>query len=151
LKREDIHFLENLPLTAEKGDFTLAHGGPRDPIWEYLLSAAEAEQNLRFFKTPYCFIGHSHSPIWFECAKHCSGYEFSPESIIKLGQKRLIINSGSVGQPRDGDPRAAYAIYDSDTRNVGLHRITYDIQETQRRMEDAGLPEWLIRRLAEGK
>ncbi len=63
LKLEDIRFLESLPLTLEKGDFTLTHGSPRDPIWEYILSVAEAEENLKYFKTPYCFVGHSHLPI----------------------------------------------------------------------------------------
>jgi diadenosine tetraphosphatase ApaH/serine/threonine PP2A family protein phosphatase len=151
LKLEDIRLLESLPLTLEKGGFTLVHGSPRDPIWEYILSPAKAEQNLRFFKTPYCLIGHSHSPAWFECTESCSGHEFLPESMIKPGKKRLIINPGSVGQPRDGDPRAAYAIYDSDAETVTLHRIPYDITDTQLRMQDAGLPERLVSRLAYGR
>jgi diadenosine tetraphosphatase ApaH/serine/threonine PP2A family protein phosphatase len=151
LKLEGIRLLESLPLTLGKGDFTLTHGGPRDPIREYVLSLAEAEQNLRFFKTPYSFIGHSHRPVWFECSELCSGHEFSTASKIKLGGKRLIINPGSVGQPRDGDPRAAYAIYDSDAGSVTLHRVPYNIPNTQQRMRDAGLPEWLVSRLAFGK
>ncbi len=151
LKLEDIRFLERLPLTLEKGDFTLTHGSPRDPVWEYILSASEAEENLKYFKTAYCFIGHSHSPARFECEISCFGYKFLPGEVIKLGKKRLIINPGSVGQPRDSDARAAYAIYDSEKGTVTLKRVPYDIRETQLRMQDAGLPEWLISRLAYGK
>jgi len=151
LNLEDVRFLESLPLTLEKGDFTLAHGSPRDPIWEYILSVAEAEDNLKYFKTPYCFIGHSHSPIWFECSLSCSGHELLPEVVIKLGKKRLIVNPGSVGQPRDGNPRASYAIYDSDAGTVVLHRVPYDISDTQQRMRESGLPEQLISRLTYGR
>ncbi len=151
LKLEDIHFLESLPLTLEKGDFTLAHGSPRDPIWEYILSVPEAEENLKYFKTLYCLIGHSHIPILFECGEPCSAYMISPETKLNLGKKRLIINPGSVGQPRDGDPLAAYAIYDSGAGTINFYRIPYDILTTQQRMQDAGLPEWLIHRLAHGR
>ena len=151
LKSDDIHFLQSLPLIVEKGDFTLAHGSPRDPIWEYVLSAEDAKENLKFFKTLYCFIGHSHTPVWFECDKSCSANESLAGRAIKLEKKRMIINIGSVGQPRDGDPRAAYAVYDSDARTVTLERIPYDIRDTQLRMQDAALPEWLVTRLAYGK
>jgi predicted phosphodiesterase len=151
LELEDIHFLESLPLTVEKGEFTLTHGSPRDPIWEYILSAAEAEENLKYFKTPYCFIGHSHKPVRFECKKYCTEYDLLPEEGIKLGKNRSIINPGSVGQPRDGDPRTGYVIYDDDVGTVTHYRVLYDIKATQQRMQDAGLPEWLVTRLAQGR
>jgi len=151
LKTGDIHFLESLPMTLEKKSFTLAHGSPHDPIWEYILSPQDAEKSLGFFKTPNCFIGHSHSPAWFECTRSCSRHGFLQDTSIKLGKRRHLITPGSVGQPRDGIPDAAYAIYDSDAETVTLRRIPYDIAETQQRMQDAGLPEWLIGRLAEGR
>jgi diadenosine tetraphosphatase ApaH/serine/threonine PP2A family protein phosphatase len=151
LKMEDIRFLKSLPLTLEKGDFTLTHGSPRDPIWEYILSAAEAKENLKYFQTPYCLIGHSHRPVWFKCDKSCSGFDLLPEAKIKLGKNRSIINPGSVGQPRDGDPRASYSIYNSDAGIITLYRVPYDIPATQQRMQDAGLPEWLVARLALGR
>jgi diadenosine tetraphosphatase ApaH/serine/threonine PP2A family protein phosphatase len=151
LKSEDVRFLASLPLIREKGNFTLTHGSPRDPIWEYILTAAEVEENLKYFQTPYCFIGHSHQPLWYDCQQTCTGYDLLPGTVIKLGQNRSIINPGSVGQPRDGDPRAGYAIYDDTAQTVVLHRLGYDIKSTQEKMQDAGLPEWLILRLAQGR
>ena len=151
LKLDDIRFLESLPLTLEKSDFTLAHGSPRDPIWEYLFSPVEAEENLKYFQTPYCLVGHSHVPLWFECSKFCSKHELSTGKTVNLGRNRLIINPGGVGQPRDFDPRASYAVYDSAASTVTLHRIKYDIQATQRRMQAADLPGWLISRLETGQ
>jgi len=174
LEREDKDYLEGLPLTLERGDFTLAHGSPRDPIWEYLLSAKEAEENLKYFKTPYCLIGHSHIPLLFECNNYCSMIELTPDidprhignwmnfdkfaeknkpadAEIKLGERRLIINPGGIGQPRDGDPRAAYAIYDSEAQTVTRFRVEYNVSLTQQKMAKIGHPEWLIARLAEGR
>jgi diadenosine tetraphosphatase ApaH/serine/threonine PP2A family protein phosphatase len=151
LKPEDVLYLRSLPLTAEKGDFTLAHGSPRDPIWEYILSVYEAEESLKYFQTPYCLVGHSHLPLVFQCEKRCRLSEPEDGTRINLGEKRLIINPGGVGQPRDNDPRAAYAIYDREAAVVTLHRVKYDFTVTQGKMEAAGLPFWLISRLAYGR
>jgi predicted phosphodiesterase len=155
LKSEDILFLGELPLVIENGEFTLAHGSPREPVWEYVLSSDDAEQNLGYFKTPYCFIGHSHIPMVFEFNSPRSGTKLTFDSDnfggeIKLADARLILNPGSVGQPRDRDPRAGYAIYDSDARTVRLFRVEYDIAATQMRMRQAGLPSRLISRLSSG-
>ncbi len=151
LKPEDVKYAESLPLTIEMGDFTLTHGSPRDPIWEYILSEAEAQESLKYFKTHYCLIGNSHLPLLFQCEKSCALSELSDGSVIKLGEKRLIINPGSVGQPRDNDPRASYAIYDGEAGTVTLHRVEYDIPAVQLRMKESGLPEKLIKRLASGQ
>jgi predicted phosphodiesterase len=151
LQLEDIRFLESLPLTQEKGDFTLVHGSPRDPIWEYILSAAEAEENLKYFKTKYCLVGHSHLPLLFECDRSCSGSSLKARDSVKLGPKRLIINPGGVGQPRDNDPRASYAVYDSEPGTLTLNRVNYDIAMVQQRMQAAGLPAWLGYRLTFGR
>ncbi len=152
LKPEDVDYLSNLPLTIEKGDFTLAHGSPREPIWEYILSTAAARENFACFKTPYCLVGHSHYPAVFTCdsAGACSGSRFLPDSGLELGESRMIINPGGVGQPRDGDPRASYAIYDSESRQVKLYRLPYDIRATQDRMIERGLPMRLATRLSYG-
>ena len=151
LSPQDIDFLKKLALTAEKGDFTLVHGSPRDPIWEYILTTAEAEKNLKELKTQHCFIGHSHLPLVFQYDAHCPGRTFKDQDVVRLAALRLIINPGSVGQPRDHDPRASYALYDSDAETITLHRIEYDIQATQHRMQHAGLPAALINRLAYGR
>jgi predicted phosphodiesterase len=153
LEEEDFRFLDNLPLIAEKGDFTLTHGSPRDPIREYILSARDAEANLGYFKTRYCLIGHSHIALMFECTAsgRCDRRKITDESVITLGESRLIINPGGVGQPRDNDPRAGYAIYDREAGTLTLYRVEYNISLTQQKMIDAGLPAWLAHRLAYGR
>ena len=149
---EDTAYLKNQPMVIERGDFTLVHGSPRDPIWEYLTQPGLARVNFACFKTRYCLIGHSHIPLVFETDDdddvRLSG--FPTDGRLKLTGKRLIINPGSVGQPRDGDPRASYAIYDEENKTLTLHRVSYDIGLTQSRMTAHGLPERLITRLSYG-
>jgi len=152
LSPEDVDYLESLPLVIEKGDFTLVHGSPREPIWEYLLSISSAKENFAYFQSQFCLVGHSHVPLVFRYSQ-TSACSFSPFSInigLVLGKSRLIINPGGVGQPRDGDPRASYAIYDSETRMVRLYRVPYDIDVTQNRMVKHNLPMRLVARLSCG-
>jgi len=148
----DVEYLSNLPLVIEKGDFTLVHGSPREPIWEYILSTVAARENFACFKSPYCLVGHSHYPAVFsyDDTGDCSASQFLPDSGLVLGESRLIINPGGVGQPRDGDPRASYAIYDSESREVRLYRLPYDIRATQDKMIAHGLPMRLVTRLSYG-
>ena len=152
LTDEDVDYLSNLPLTIEKGDFTLAHGSPREPIWEYLLSTEAAKENFGYFKSRFCLVGHSHRPLVFTYDKSgvCSVSLFQGDGGLLLGENRLIINPGGVGQPRDGDPRASYAIYDSERDMVTLYRIPYDIGTTQAKMMAHGLPARLVVRLTYG-
>jgi diadenosine tetraphosphatase ApaH/serine/threonine PP2A family protein phosphatase len=149
LSAVDISYLESLPLVLRSGDFTIAHGSPREPIWEYVLSTQIAYDNLRFFKTRYCLIGHSHVPLVFEHVGETCLLRDQPAA-LRIGENRLIINPGSVGQPRDGDPRAAYAIYDEIERVIYYYRIPYDIADTQERMMRKGLPTFLVTRLSRG-
>ena len=152
LSPDDIQYLESLPLVIEKDDFTLVHGSPRDPIWEYVLSTSIALENFTFFQSKYCLVSHSHVPLVFKDdeAGSCSFNQLSPNIRLALGKSRLIINPGGVGQPRDGDPRASYAIYDSETRLIRLYRIPYDIDATQDKMMQNGLPVRLVVRLSHG-
>ncbi|OGN95150.1 MAG: hypothetical protein A2Z75_02025 [Chloroflexi bacterium RBG_13_50_10] len=151
LTAEDKDYLQNLPLTLSEDDFTLAHGSPRDPIWEYLLSTEAAQNNFACFETAYCLVGHSHVPLIFELVSNKVVYRMFPEGTnLKLGKKRVIINPGGVGQPRDGDPRASYALYDTQARAVHHYRVEYDIPATQKKMEESGLPKPLIMRLSVG-
>lgn len=154
LTREDKEYLEALPLTLVHDSFTLAHGSPRSPLWEYLLDSASAGASFAYANTQNCFIGHSHLPLIFrydEAEQICHRSRWESGSATGLGRDRLIINPGSVGQPRDGDPRAGYAIYDSKARRVVFIRIAYDITTTQREMERYDLPRHLINRLALGR
>ena len=149
---EDIAYLGNLPQLIERADFTLVHGSPREPIWEYLLSVSSAKENFACFKSAYCLVGHSHLPSVFRQTESGDA-SFSPflDYVgLSLGKSRLIINPGSVGQPRDGDPRASYAILDSETRMGRLYRVSYDIELTQFRMKQHNLPVRLISRLSRG-
>ena len=151
LSPEDIKYLENLPLVIEKDSFTLAHGSPREPIWEYLISTSIASENFTFFQSQYCLVGHSHVPLVFRDENgSCSFSKLTANIGLMLGQSRLIINPGGVGQPRDGDPQASYAIYDPETSLVRLYRIPYDIAATQDKMMQNGLPIRLVVRLQYG-
>jgi len=152
LTPENRRYLEELPIQLTQGDFTLVHGSPRYPIWEYILSAYVASLNLDHFQTQFCLIGHSHIPSVFRCPegeRRCEVEELLPKLSLQT-LDRLIINPGGVGQPRDGDPRAAYAILDTDARILYHFRVPYDIAMTQQKMREAGLPRRLIERLSYG-
>ena len=152
LSAKDSVYLHGLPLVIEKEDFTLVHGSPREPLREYLLSISSARENFAHFKSQYCLVGHSHVPLVFRNDGNgkCSFGPLSPNIGLALGEKRLIINPGGVGQPRDGDPRASYAICDTEAKMVRLHRVPYDINLTQNRMVKHNLPMRLVARLSQG-
>jgi len=152
LSPEDIEYLGSLPLVIQKGDFTLVHGSPREPIWEYLLSTTSAKENFACFQSQFCLVGHSHMPLMFEYSDSgaCFFSKFLSDAVLTLAKNRLIINPGSIGQPRDGDPRASYAIYDSEAKSITHYRIPYDIAATQARMVEYGLPMHLVERLNYG-
>jgi diadenosine tetraphosphatase ApaH/serine/threonine PP2A family protein phosphatase len=152
LTPDEVEYLGSLPLTLRQGDFTLVHGSPREPIWEYVLSVRSAEENFGHFETRFCLIGHSHAPLLFEMGREgdCQYRQLPGELPLDGEGKRLIINCGSVGQPRDGDPRASYAILDTEASAVQHHRIIYDIATTQQSMRQARLSARLINRLSLG-
>ena len=154
LTAEERGWVEALPLRLSFGDITLAHGSPREPVWEYLDHAAVATASFPHFETRGCLVGHTHLPLLFvqQPRGTVQGFRLQPETAFtpEPGQ-RFIYNPGSVGQPRDGDPRAASVIYDTETGALTHHRTQYDIPETQRRMSALGLPEPLSARLSVGR
>ena len=152
LTATNFDYLLNLPEVREKTDFTMAHGSPRHPIWEYILNVEDAMENLAYFKTSFCLVGHSHLPFVFNQREHETPLfrHLEDGEEITLGEGRYIINPGSVGQPRDSDRRGSYAVYDTDAKKLTLYRIPYDIAETQQRMRENSLPQFLIERLAHG-
>lgn len=152
LSPEDIDYLQNLPLNLEKGDFTLVHGSPREPIWEYVLSPQTAIINFEYFNSKFCLVGHSHMPLVFDLDRDgiCDLRQLPHELFLRQEGKRLIINCGGVGQPRDGDPRASYAILDDEQEILRHYRVEYDILTTQQKMYDLGLPPRLAGRLSHG-
>jgi len=151
LTAEDKDYLLDLPLILHENGFTLAHGSPREPIWEYLLSTDVAQENFAYFETACCLVGHSHVPLIFELVKDKAVYREFKETTLKLKDRRMIINPGGVGQPRDGDSRASYAIYDAEAKAVYHYRVEYDIPATQKKMAERGLPTPLILRLGVGR
>jgi predicted phosphodiesterase len=149
-----LGLLPDKPLDVGHG-ITLVHGSPRDPIWEYIAEREMAKNNLEFVNTPVCLNGHTHVPIIFR--KPWDGLKILEESLpvnspIRLvPHDRMFINPGSVGQPRDEDPRAAYALIDLDAMTLTHGRVLYDVSATQNSMKRAKLPSRLIRRLRFGQ
>jgi diadenosine tetraphosphatase ApaH/serine/threonine PP2A family protein phosphatase len=149
----NLEYLRSLPQeTLTKGQVTLAHGSPRDPIWEYILNTLIARLNFEAFESPYCFVGHTHIQCYFQLEVDKDRISLEVPAVGHTVQlsPRAILNPGSVGQPRDRDPRAAYAIYDSDAGTWEPHRVEYDIAAVQKLIRAAGLPEKHAARLAEG-
>jgi diadenosine tetraphosphatase ApaH/serine/threonine PP2A family protein phosphatase len=160
LGEEEQRFLDELPQVAKEEEFTLVHGSLRAPVWEYLTSPAAAQEQFRRMETAYSIIGHSHVPfVARETAEGPPTGQAGPPRMdilgdgdrVELGEQRLIINPGSVGQPRDGDPRASYAVLDLDEGALTLHRVEYDIASTQEKIRAEGLPLWLAERLSFGQ
>jgi diadenosine tetraphosphatase ApaH/serine/threonine PP2A family protein phosphatase len=133
---------------------TLAHGSPRDPIWEYVVDPISATANLLHVEGDLCFVGHSHVAMVAMIRpgdKSATLFPLQPDETLDLQLGRMLINPGSVGQPRDGDPRAAYALVDTEQFTLTGHRVSYDIAATQQAMRDAHLPERLAARLSTGR
>jgi diadenosine tetraphosphatase ApaH/serine/threonine PP2A family protein phosphatase len=147
-------YLDGLPPSLQRGDFTLAHASPREPVWEYIMDSTTAYRNFAHFSTPFCLVGHTHVPVVFELDEEDNRCRASlppfPEP-VQLGARRAIINPGSVGQPRDGDPRAGYAVLNTDEMTFEFRRVAYPIQITQELMRAQGLPQRLIDRLRVGR
>lgn len=153
MTEDNMHWLESLPTTFVIGEYTLVHASPREPILEYILEPLVAALNFPHFETPYCIVGHTHQPIIYEMVDDSGethGIRPTYNEPRTLNGNRQIINPGSVGQPRDADPRAAYAILDFEKHIFEHRRIEYDISATQQRMREHHLPERLIVRLAQG-
>jgi diadenosine tetraphosphatase ApaH/serine/threonine PP2A family protein phosphatase len=144
-------WLRALPETRTVGDFELVHGSPRGPVWEYVTSAPVARASLAALTATYGLHGHTHVPAVFRDDDGAIEL-ISPRdgSSLRFDGRPLLLNPGSVGQPRDGDPDASYAIVDTDRGEVTWHRAPYDIAATQAAMSAAGLPERLVARLDHG-
>ncbi len=153
LTPENTKFLEALPVTFVIGDYTLVHASPREPVWEYILEPLIAALNFPHFETPYCFVGHTHQPVIYTMVDE-NGDTHSAQPQYNqphhLNGKRQIINPGSIGQPRDQNPKSAYGILDMETGVFEHRRIPYDIGDVQERMRNYKLPERLISRLEHG-
>ena len=149
-------YLAALPDFRCDGDLTAVHGSPRDPIWEYITGPQVAAANVAHFDTRICLFGHTHLPVVYRVV--AGGIEPAvglPGETVTLASDRALVNPGSVGQPRDGIPDAAYAILDTGVAGaddcVEFRRVAYDIDRTQREMLRLGLPPRLADRLSYGR
>jgi diadenosine tetraphosphatase ApaH/serine/threonine PP2A family protein phosphatase len=150
-------YLSGLPLSSALGEATCVHASPRRPEeWDYLLSAEDGFETFADFATRLCFVGHSHRPgVWSlgssgPAHEDLGGPAWHDHRIPFHDGRRYIVNVGSVGQPRDRDPRAAYVVWDEDERSITLRRVMYDHKAAAAKILRAGLPRALADRLAHG-
>jgi predicted phosphodiesterase len=148
----NLEYLSHLSEMVTTDWVTLAHGSPRNPTWEYLIDPVTAMINFAFFDTQIALVGHSHLPLAFTVDKKNDKVDrrlLKSGEMVKL-ETRAILNPGSVGQPRDHDPRASFAILDPEALTWELNRVKYDYKITQEALKKSGLPVKLASRLAEG-
>lgn len=151
---ETMDFLRSLePLDTSRDDIALYHASPRDPIWEYVLSVEQAAECMSGQAARISFIGHSHVALYFrqEESGEPEGAQVEGGTTLDITSGRWLINPGSVGQPRDGDPRAAWLELDTDTWSAKFHRLEYDIDRAAHAIVEAGLPGHLAERLYSGQ
>lgn len=151
LSPENLSFLETLPLEHVFDDLRFVHASPVEPsAWHYILTEQEAWNAFEACPEPVCFVGHSHVPLRVLIVD--GRLEVAGEEVVRIGEDdRALINVGSVGQPRDGDWRASYALYDPRERRVVARRIEYDLPAASDKIRGVGLPEVLARRLTIGQ
>jgi diadenosine tetraphosphatase ApaH/serine/threonine PP2A family protein phosphatase len=150
---DDDHraWLAALPLTHELDEATLVHASPAQPDeWDYIVSAEDGWAAFPHFTTRWCFVGHSHVPGVWSLGSSGPDHDRHIRLVRADAGRRYIVNVGSVGQPRDHDPRAAYGLWDADAGSVELRRVTYDVEAARRKIMAAGLPRFLADRLAAG-
>jgi predicted phosphodiesterase len=148
IEEESLAFLQTLDVHATAHGIALYHGSARDPVWEYVLSDEAAAATLMLTDARTVLVGHSH--VALAVSSTLAGGIAPQGTTIDVASARWLLNPGSVGQPRDGDPRAAYVMLDLDTQTASFERVEYDIARTQAEIRAAGLPEVLARRLETG-
>jgi len=150
-KKKTISIMADFEMDSDFLDFHLVHSSPVNPDhWNYILSPEQASASFNEFSQSVCFIGHSHIPTVFKMTKDETVHQ-NDISEFKIEEDcKYIVNVGSVGQPRDNDPRACYMIADTETNRLAYRRVEYDVSKTQTKMREASLPEFLIERLAIG-
>lgn len=152
---ETLEFLASLEPVASRNGVGLFHASPRDPVWEYVLSADQAEAGFEVQEERIGLIGHSHIALFFARAPGVRGYAQGAQATdgteIEIAEGDWLLNPGSVGQPRDGDPRAAWLELDTDAWTARYHRVEYDVEGAAAAISAAGLPSLLAERLEVGR
>jgi predicted phosphodiesterase len=151
LGADEADWLRSLEPLAKRPGVELFHGSPRDPVWEYVLTSQVALICILETTAPLLLVGHSHVAMAIAWDGEQLTGGLAPDGTDEeLAGQRWLINPGSVGQPRDGDPRAAWALIDPDARRATFRRVVYPIEETQAEIRERELPETLALRLAHG-
>jgi diadenosine tetraphosphatase ApaH/serine/threonine PP2A family protein phosphatase len=145
-------YLAALPEVRRDGELTAVHGSPRDPTWEYVTGPQVAAANLRAFDTRLCLHGHTHVPVIFRAdEERIEVVPATPDAPLRLDAGRALVNPGSVGQPRDGNPAASYLLIETEAGIAEFRRVRYDVARTQNLMREVGLPTRLVERLSYGR
>jgi predicted phosphodiesterase len=151
LSDESRDYLTGLPTHTKAPDAELYHASPRDPVWDYVLTADAALDALELTEAPVVLVGHSHVALAIGLDEQVlSGGLAAADHEVDLSRGRWLLNPGSVGQPRDGDPRAAYLLLDRETQRARFCRISYPVERTQAEIRERNLPDALAQRLAHG-
>ena len=151
LTEESRTFLEGLEATAAPEGAQLFHGSPRDPVWDYVLTELVALESLMMTEAPLVLVGHSHVATALKLhAESLQGGQAPNGFEAQLDEGRWLLNPGSVGQPRDGDPDAAFLELDLGARRARFRRVAYPVERTQKEIRERGLPDSLAERLAHG-
>jgi diadenosine tetraphosphatase ApaH/serine/threonine PP2A family protein phosphatase len=152
LTRENTLFLMSLPLSLDMNELLGVHASPYMPDrWRYVFNAVDAEAVFGTFSHRLCFVAHTHCPVIFAKLDDAPVVRELPAMVTFHPYGRYIINCGSVGQPRDGDPRASYGMYDAPGNRYHLVRVEYDLLSVQKKIRRAGLPDYLAYRLSVGR
>ncbi len=155
LRPEQLDFLAKLPMHQQRGDCLYVHANAFDPGgWEYILGRSEAVRSLQSTRQRLTFCGHMHEPMLFHLSGTGKAGDFAPVAgvpIPLLSNRQWLAIPGSVGQPRDGNPAAAYAMLDLASAELTFHRVPYNIEGAAQRIREAGLPDRLAARLFEGE
>ena len=149
LEDEPRAYLESLGASGEREGVGLFHASPRDPIWEYVLSSEVADASMAAASQELVLVGHSHVALYYRVSDGTL-LPAEDDTQLELSDDRWLLNPGSVGQPRDTDPRAAWLLLDLEGRRASFHRVEYDVAKTQQEIRDRGLPEALAARLEFG-
>ena len=150
LSSEQREWLARMRMVRQVEDFTIVHSTLDQPnVWNYVTNKFDAMSNFSYQFTQVCFHGHTHVPRVFVRGSRVQ--EVTPDSVAIEPGMKYFINAGSVGQPRDGEWKASYCIYDTDNKIVTFRRLEYDIETTQKKILDAGLPKILADRLSQGR
>ena len=152
IKAPNQKFLESLRLREEIGEIQLVHSSPfQSEEWHYLTDQEDLERNFRYFQGLLCFFGHVHKPYIAEQKKDGSVRILAEQEYTLQKDCRYLVNVGSVGQPRDGNPKTCYVMYDSAAKKISIRRLDYDKETAAKKTLEAGLPDYLAQRLKSGK